>query len=337
MRSLRIGMLGPIAWRTPPLAYGPWELVTSQLTEGLVARGVDVTLFATLDSLTAATLAGVAPHGYASDPAMDGRVWEALHIAHAMARSAEFDLVHSHQDWLPLALVEQWRAPLLTTVHGFSGVGILPAYARARSHYVSISDADRSPELSYVATIHHGIDMSELPFSATASGGLVVLGRIHPDKGTHVAIDIARRADRVLTLCGLIQDRQYFVEQVEPFIDGERVCYLGNVGSSQRAQVLGQASALLHPISFAEPFGLAVVEAFACGTPVVAFAKGSMPEVVDEGVTGYLATDVDSALVALELAVRLDRAGVRQQAVARFSVDRMVEDYLRVYEHLLEG
>ncbi len=155
---MKVALLGPVAWRTPPLAYGPWELVTGLLADGLSARGVDVTLFATLDSVTAASLDGVCPHGYADDPSMDGRVWEALHVSHAMARSGEFDLVHNHLDWLPLAFAEHCRAPLLTTVHGFSGAGILPAYERARSSYVSISDSDRFAGLDYVATVYHGVD-----------------------------------------------------------------------------------------------------------------------------------------------------------------------------------
>jgi hypothetical protein len=153
---VKVALLGPVAWRTPPLHYGPWEQVTSLLAEGLVARGVDVTLFATLDSVTSASLGGVCQYGYADDPSVDGRVSEAMHVAHALSRSAEFDLMHNHLDWLPLAFADHCRAPLLTTVHGFSGAGILPAYAKARSSYVSISDADRVAGLDYVATVHHG-------------------------------------------------------------------------------------------------------------------------------------------------------------------------------------
>ena len=328
-------MLGPVAWRTPPEHYGPWELVTSLLTEGLVARGVDVTLFATLDSLTKATLAGVCPHGYAEDPAMDGRVWEALHVAHALARSGEFDLVHNQMDWLPLAFAAHSRAPMVTTIHGFSGAGILPAYAQARSSYVAISDADRDADLEYVATVYHGIDLDALSLQSTPGRHLVAFGRIHPDKGTAQAIAIARAAGRDLVICGIVQDEKYFAEEVEPHIDGERVVYLGSVGSERRAEILGSAAVLLHPIDFAEPFGLSVVEAMACGTPVVAYQRGSMAEVIDVGVTGYLVHDVASAVEAIGPATRLDRALVRARAAERFGVDRMVDDYLRVYERVL--
>ncbi|WP_261556280.1 glycosyltransferase family 4 protein [Frankia tisae] len=332
---MKVAMLAPVAWRTPPRHYGPWEQIASHLAEGLVARGVDVTLFATLDSRTAGTLDGVCPHGYAEDPALDGRVWEALHVAHALARSGEFDLVHNHLDWLPLAFAAHCRAPMVTTVHGFSDPRIVPAYRRAASAYVSISDADRSPELDYVATVHHGIDLAALPFSAAGGEDLVVLGRIHPDKGTAAAIEIARLAGRRLVICGIVQDERYFAEQVLPHVDGDAVSYLGPVGPSRRAEVLGSAAALLHPIAFDEPFGLAVVEAMACGTPVVTYPRGAMPEIVDEAVTGFLVDGPAAAAAAVDRAAGLDRAACRATASRRFSTARMVTDYLAVYGRIL--
>ena len=334
---VKVAMLGPIAWRTPPRHYGPWELVTSLLTEGLVARGVDVTLFATLDSHTTAMLDGVSKHGYADDPSIDGRVWEAMHVAHVLSRSSEFDLVHNQLDWLPLAFADHCAVPMVTTIHGFSGAGILPAYKRAHSHYVAISEADRSPDLDYIATIYHGVDLTALPLNTAPGDDLVVFGRIHPDKGTAQAITIAREAGRRLVICGIVQDDRYFAEQVEPAVDGDRVRYLGSIGPQQRAEVLGAAVALLHPIAFDEPFGLSVVEAMACGTPVIAYRRGSMPEVVDEGVTGYLVEDVAGAVAAVERAAKLDRATVSARAAARFGVDRMVDDYVTVYEKILSG
>lgn len=328
---MKLALLGPIAWRTPPRHYGPWELVTGLLADGLADRGVDVTLFATLDSVTRAALDGVCPRPYAEDPELDGRVWEALHVAHALRRSGDFDLVHNHLDWLPLAFSEHARAPMVTTIHGFSSPMILPAYQRSASAFVSISDADRAEGLEYVATVHHGVDVAALPFSPTGGDGLVCFGRIHPDKGTAQAVEIARRAGRALVLCGPVQDERYFADEVEPHVDGERVRYLGSVGPQERAAVLGAAACLLHPVVFAEPFGLSVVEAMLCGTPVVATPRGSLPEIVEDGVTGVLAEGMGAAVAAVDRAAGLDRAACRAAAERRFSVRRMVDAYLRVY------
>jgi glycosyltransferase involved in cell wall biosynthesis len=334
---MKVGMLGPIAWRTPPLNYGPWEQVTSTLTEGLVDLGVDVTLFATGDSLTNAQLDWVCPEPYSQNPDLDGWVWEALHVAHALQRSGDFDLVHNHLDWLPLTLSHWCAAPMVTTIHGFSHSTILPAYRAARSEFVSISNSDRRAELNYLATVYHGIDLTALPFSPNGGPDLVTLGRIHPDKGTADAIRIGQRTGRRLLICGLIQDHEYFDTEVLPHVDGDTVVYLGSVGPQQRASVLGSAHALLHPIAFDEPFGLSVVEALACGTPVIAYRRGSMPEIIDPGRTGYLVDGIDEAVTAVDRIADLDRANCRTSAARRFSADRMVRDYVAVYEQILRS
>jgi len=339
---MRVGMLAPIAWRVPPRHYGPWERVVSLLTEGLVARGVDVTLFATADSVTAARLAAVCPHPYEEDPAIDAKVWEHLHVAAAFERAEEFDVLHNHYDFVPLSYSRLVDTPVVTTIHGFSSDRILPAYERYddRVAYVAISDADRRPELTYAATVHHGIDLSELtfsPHSPRADGPLVVLGRIHPDKGVAEAITAAGRAGRPLVIAGIVQDRDYFDTCVAPSIDGERVRYVGPVGPEERNRLLGSAAALLHLIDFAEPFGLSMVEALACGTPVIARGLGSVPEIVTSGETGFVVDGVDGAVEAIGRIDEIDRRSCRERAERHFSVDRMVEDYLAVYAQLTEA
>jgi len=333
---MKVAMLSSVSWRSPPVAYGPWELVTSLLTEALVARGVDVTLFATLDSETAGTLAGVVPRGYSEDPTIDAKVWEALHIAHVFERADEFDIIHNQADFPPLAFSRLVETPIVTTIHGFSSERILPAYQHYddRVAYVAISDADRHPALSYAATIHHGIRIDDFPFDPDGSEDLLFFGRIHPDKGAAEAIRAARAAGKRLIMAGIVQDSGYHDEQVAPFIDDERVRFLGVVGGAARARVLGQAKALLHLIGFDEPFGLSVVEALACGTPVIAYRRGSMPELIDHGITGFLVDTLDEAVAAVARVGEIDRASCRRAAVERFGVDRMADRYLWLYERL---
>jgi glycosyltransferase involved in cell wall biosynthesis len=205
---MRVAMLSSISWRTPPRAYGPWELVTSLLTEALVERGIDVTLFATLDSSTAGKFDGIVPHGYSEDDTLEPKVWEALHIAHLFERAGEFDLIHNQADYVPLAFSRLVDTPMLTTIHGFSSPRILPAFQRYndRVAYVAISDADRHPSLTYAATIHHGIRIEEFPFDPAGSDDLLFFGRMHPDKGAGEAVRAARAAGRRLIMAGIVQD-----------------------------------------------------------------------------------------------------------------------------------
>jgi len=337
--GLRLAMLAPISWRVPPRHYGPWERVVSLLTEGLVGRGVAVTLFATGDSITRARLAGSCPRPYSEDEGLEPKVWECLHIAEVFERADEFDLIHNHFDFLPLSYSGLVETPMVTTIHGFSSPRILPVFEKynERTYYVSISDADRSPHLDYVATVHHGIPLEEFTLRRDSDGYLVFFGRIHPEKGTADAIEVARRVGRPLVIAGIIQDQHYFDREVALHVDGDRVRYLGPVGPDKRSEVLGGADALLHLIHFDEPFGLSMIEAMACGVPVIAIGRGSVPEVVVNGETGFVVSDRDAAAAAVERIGTLDRAAVRKHVEARFSVDRMTDAYLRVYQEVLQN
>jgi glycosyltransferase involved in cell wall biosynthesis len=333
---MRIAMLAPIAWRTPPRHYGPWELVTSLLTEALVRKGVNVTLFATQDSVTAGKLDGVVPAPYSEDPTVDAKVWEHRHLAHLFAQADDFDLIHNQADFPAHAFAPFVRTPMVTTIHGFSSDRILPMYEpfQDRVHYVAISDADRHPRLRYAATIRHGIDVESFPFDAGGSDNLLFFGRMHPDKGAHHALDVAQRAGRALDLYGIVQDSGYFDREVAPRLN-DPARYHGPVGGEERLRALGGARALLHLIDFDEPFGLSVVEAMACGTPVIATRRGSMGEIIEHGVNGFLVDNDDEAVAAVERVGSLDRATVRRSVEQRFHVDRMADEYIALYQRIL--
>src|ERR1700723_1162145 len=216
----RIAILSPIAWRTPPRQYGAWETVASNVTEGLIARGWNVTLFASGDSVTRAHLHAVVGQGYEEDPRIDAKVAEYLHISEAFEHAAEFDLIHSHYDFMALTYSRLIRTPVLTTIHGFSSPKIMPVYRKYREGYfVSISDSDRAPGLNYLATVYNGIDPSLYPFQESPGDDLIFLGRIHPDKGVHLAIEVAKLSGLPLLIAGIIQDQSYFQEHVAPHLD----------------------------------------------------------------------------------------------------------------------
>ncbi|HPL64789.1 MAG TPA: glycosyltransferase family 4 protein [Syntrophales bacterium] len=336
---MRIAMLSPVSWRTPPRHYGPWELIVSLLTEGLAARGIDVTLFATSDSVTTAHLEGICPAPCEEDKRLDPKVWECLHISHLMEMASQFDLIHNHYDFLPLTYSRLISTPMLTTIHGFSSPAILPAYRRYNGYvgYVSISIADRASDLDYIANVYHGIAVEEFPYADRPGDYLLFFGRIHADKGVREAIEAARIFGMPLLIAGIVQDRKYFHEKIEPELDGRNVIYIGSVGPERRGALLSGAYALLHLIGFNEPFGLSLIEAMACGTPVVAHPRGSIPELVDHGVTGFHVTGMKDTLQALDRVGSLDRSLCRRTVEERFHRDRMVRDYIDVYARILSG
>jgi len=307
------------------------------LSEGLVAAGHHVTLFATADSITAASLHATAPCGWSEDATIDAKVAECLHVASAFERAGEFDIIHNGFDFLPLTYSDLVATPVVTTIHGFSSERIIPVYKRydSTTAYVSISDSDRHPDLHYAATIHHGIDIDGFAVDPSPGEHLLFFGRIHPDKGTARAIEVARQCGRRLDIAGIIQDEEYFRNEVAPHVDGKRVRYLGAVDASVRAEVLASAHALLHLIDFDEPFGYSVVEAMACGTPVIANSRGSMGELITHGVTGFLVEDIDSAVAAVASAGEVDRRRIAELAADRFTIAAMIDKYVAVYRNVI--
>ena len=333
----RVAVLSPVAWRTPPRQYGAWETVASNIAEGLVAHGWNVTLFATGDSVTRAHLHAVIAKGYEEDRSLDPKVAEYLHISEAFEHAAEFDLIHSHYDFMALTYTRLVNTPVLTTIHGFSSPRIMPAYQKYRDGYfVSISDSDRAPGLNYLATVYNGIDLSLYPLRESSGDDLIFLGRIHPDKGVHLAIEIARLSGRRLIIAGIIQDEAYYRERIEPQIDDEKVRYIGPVGIAEKNELFARACALLHLNTIPERFGLVLAEANAAGVPVIAMDLGSCREVIEDGRTGFLVDNVEQAVRAVERIAEIDGRACRRRVEQRFSIETMVTAYERVYSTIFE-
>jgi glycosyltransferase involved in cell wall biosynthesis len=333
----RVAILSPIAWRTPPQHYGAWETVAGNITEGLIARGWDVTLFATADSVTRAHLHAVLDRGYEEDSTIDPKGAEYLHISEAFEHAAEFDLIHSHYDFMPLSYTRLIKTPVLTTIHGFSSAKIMPIYQKYRDGYfVSVSDSDRATGLNYLATVYNGIDLSLYPLQERGGDDLIFLGRIHPDKGVHLAIEVARLSGMRLIIAGIIQDKAYFREQVQPHVDGQNILYIGPVGVTGKNNLFARARALLHLNTIPERFGLVLVEANAAGVPVIAMDLGSCREVIKDGQTGFLVDNVTAAVRALERISEIDRRACRSRVQQYFSIDVMVEGYERVYSTIFD-
>jgi len=336
---MKIALLSPVAWRTPPRKYGPWEQVVSSLAEELVRKGEDVTLFATGDSITAGKLAYCIDKPYAENSGADVKVSECLHISYLMERASEFDIIHNHYDFLPLTYSRLISTPMLTTIHGFSSPLIVPVYKKYNDHcyYAAISNANRHPDLNYLATVYNGINIDSFSYCGQPEDYLLFFGRIHPEKGAWDAIQVAKHCKKKIIIAGLIQDEHYFEQKIKPWINNTDVVYAGNCGPAQRNELLGHAAALLHLIHFDEPFGLSVAEAMCCGTPVIAFNRGSMPELIVHKQTGFLVQTIEEAAAAVSGLASISRKDCRDRAVNFFSTGKMADDYLRLYKHILHG
>ncbi|RCH56556.1 glycosyltransferase family 4 protein [Mucilaginibacter hurinus] len=335
---MKVAVLAPVAWRTPPRHYGPWEQVASNIAEGVIKLGAEVTLFATGDSITAGKLESVCETGYEEDRNQDAKVLECLHISNLMEKAGDFDIIHNNFDFLPLTYSGLVNTPIITTIHGFSSQRIIPVYKKynSRGHYVSISNADRSSELDYIATVYNGLDTRDFEFIETPDDYLLYFGRIHHHKGTAESIAIAKATGRKLLIAGIIQDENYYREKVEPELN-DQIQYVGHAGPEKRKELLGNAAALLHPINFDEPFGMSVAEAMLCGTPVVAFNRGSMPELIKHESTGFLVNNVDEAVEAIKNIKSINRIDCHNRAATQFSCEKMAGDYFELYKRILKG
>ena len=334
----RIAILSPVAWPTPPRQYGAWETVASNIAEGLVAKGWNVTLFATGDSITSAQLSSVVATGYEEDPSIDPKVAEYMHISEVFERADEFDLIHSHYDFMALTYTKLVDTPILTTIHGFSSPQIMCVYQKYKhGNFVSISNSDRATGLNYLATVYNGIDLSLYPLQRARGKELVFLGRIHPDKGVHLAIQVAHQSGCPLLIAGIIQDREYYREQVEPHLDGRMIRYLGPVDVAGKNALFARAKALLHLNTIPERFGLVLAEANAAGVPVIAMDLGSCREVIADGTTGFLVSDVPSAVEALDRVSEIRSDACRDHILKNFSIEKMVEGYEAVYASIFKN
>jgi glycosyltransferase involved in cell wall biosynthesis len=337
---MRIAHVAPVATTIPPPKSGSVETMTALLTDGLVARGQDVTLFATGDSKTKATLAATYPEGYWHDLNMwPWELYEMLNLAHAVERAAEFDIIHYEAAYYPmsLAFTRLCATPIVQTLHhspSSAEVKLWSRYPEAPFVAISNEQARLLEGVNIVGTVLHGIDTDRFTFRETPDDYLLFLGRFTEGKGVLQAIEIAKRLRMRLILAAA--EDAYYREKIAPHVDGRLITYYGEADFEAKVALYGGARALLYPIQAREPFGLVLAEAMACGTPVVALDRGAVREVVDDGVTGIVFDDLEQMVNDLPRVFDLDRHRVREQAVKRFGVDRMVDGYLDIYEQVIE-
>lgn len=342
---MKIAQIAPLAESVPPRLYGGTERVVSYLTEELVRLGHDVTLFASGDSATGAKLVACAPRALRLDPrTKDTLPSLSVMLERVRQRAHEFDVLHFHIESLHFPLFRSLARKTVTTLHGRLDLPELPPLFREfpEMPLVSISDSQRraAPNANWAGTVYHGLPAEICPLNPVAPRGagryLAFLGRVSPEKGLDRAIEIARRSGLRLRIAAKVdqQDEHYWREYIVPLLRDPRVEFIGEVDEAGKPAFLGNATALLFPINWPEPFGLAMIEAMSCGTPVIAWRHGSVPEIVDEGVTGFIVDSVDAAVSALPRTAALDRTRVRNRFDERFSAARMTRDYLSVYRAL---
>ena len=343
-RPLRIAQVAPLFESVPPQLYGGTERVVSYLTEELVRQGHKVTLYASADSVTAAELVAARPRALRLDPASSSPVIpHQLQVEQLMRRADDFDVIHFHGELLHFQSLRRCATPAITTLHGRLDIPELPPLLEefSEARFVSISNAQREPVpwLNWVGTAYHGLPRQLYRPVPQRGGYLAFLGRISPEKRADRAIAIARRAGLPVKIAAKVDpvDRRYFEDRIEPMLHDPGVEYVGEIGEKDKQDFLGNALALLFPIDWPEPFGLVMIEAMACGTPVIAYPNGSVPEVIDDGVSGFVVSSIDEAVAAVERAAALDRRRCRRAFEERFTAERMAHDYLAVYDLVAAG
>jgi glycosyltransferase involved in cell wall biosynthesis len=342
---MRIAQLAPLAEAVPPKLYGGTERVVSWLTEELVEMGHEVTLFASGDSITNAVLEPCSRRALRLDSnSCDPMIAYGVTLARIGDLASRFDAVHSHIDWVHVPLLRRLGVPFVTTLHGRLDLPDLNGSFEncfAKAPYVSISDAQRAPlpQARWIGTVYHGLPQNLLKPNYVPEGYLAFLGRITPEKGPEIAIQLSRAAGIPLKIAAKVDrvDQAYFDTKVRPLIDGKEIEFIGEIDESQKAAFLGNAAALLFPICWPEPFGLVLIEAMACGTPVIAFRSGSVPEIIEDGITGFVVNSHREALSAIDRVAMINRHAVRASFERRFTSRRMAEDYIRVYETLIRS
>jgi glycosyltransferase involved in cell wall biosynthesis len=343
-RPLRIAQVAPLDESVPPRLYGGTERIVSYLTEELARLGHAVTLFASGDSCTSARLEPMCERAIRLDPRMcAGMALHVLMMERVFARATDFDVIHLHTDSLSLPLARRYRTPCLLTLHGrLDMVGLRELFDEFdEMPLASISYSQRQPipDANWIANVPHGVPLDQYAFVAQSQGYLAFLGRISPEKRVDQAIEIAQRAGLPLKIAAKVdpRDAEYFMREIESLLSSPGVEFIGEISDTEKSGFLGNAAALLFPIDWPEPFGLVMIEAMACGTPVIAYRRGSVPEVIDQGVTGFIVEGIEQAAAAVGAALRLDRRNCRETAERRFSATRMAQDYCDIYRLLGEA
>jgi glycosyltransferase involved in cell wall biosynthesis len=336
---MKIAILSPIHWRTPPRKYGGYEIIASHIAEGLVKKGHDVTLYATGDSLTEGKLKWICPRPIEEDKTLDGKTYQYLHSALPFEDAQSYDIIHNHYDAYPLVFSKLVDTPVVTTIHGFTNSEVINIYQKySNTYYVSISLADRKngPDMNWIANVYHGIPVEEYTFNETPKEYFCFLGRICADKGVHLSIQVAEKLGIKLKLAGMIpsDSRVFFEKEVKPHLSS-KIEYLGEISHEEKKVLLQDAKGLLHLNTYPEGFGIPLIEAMACGTPVIGMNHGSIPEVIEDKKTGFVVNDVAEAVTAVQNIDQISRKSCRERAEMLFSVERMVNDYEAVYEKMI--